>query len=117
MAKINNPLLIGTAALLLLANCLASDSEPPANSSVGIGPDAFGPVAKGTGFAIDGYFVWCGSVIKVGDAYEMFASRWPTNTKFPDGYRQHSEIVRAEAPRPEGPYVFQEVVIGKRAAG
>ncbi len=66
---------------------------------------------------MDGYFVWCGSVIKVGDAYEMFASRWPTNTKFPEGYRQHSEIVRAEASRPEGPYVFKEVVIGGRPAG
>ncbi len=116
MAKINNPLLIGMATLLLLVNCQA-DSEPPANSSVGIGPDAFGPVAKGTGFAMDGYYVWCGSVIKVGDNYEMFASRWPTSTKFPDGYRQHSEIVRAEASKPEGPYVFKEVVIGSRTAG
>lgn len=117
MAKINNPLLIGAAALLLLANCRASDNESPANSSVGIEPNALEPVAKGTGFAMDGYFVRCGSVIKVGDAYDMFASRWPTNTKFPDGYRQHSEIVRAEASRPEGPYVLKEVVIGKRAAG
>jgi len=66
---------------------------------------------------MSGYFVWCGSVIKVGDVYEMFASRWPASTKFPDGYRQHSEIVRAEASRPQGPYVFKEVVIGKRAAG
>jgi hypothetical protein len=117
MGKINHPMLIGAAALLLLANCQAADSQSPANSSTGIGPDAFGPVAKGTGFDIAGYFVWCGSVIKVGDTYEMFASRWPTATKFPDGYRQHSEIVRAEASRPEGPYAFKEVVIGQRAAG
>ena len=64
-----------------------------------------------------GYFVWDGSVIKVGNHYDMFASRWPTATTFPDGYRQHSEIVRAEAYRPEGPYLFKEVVIGGRAAG
>ncbi len=82
-----------------------------------IEPNAFGPVAKGTGFAMKGYFVWDGSVIKVGDTYEMFASRWPTETTFPDGYRQHSEIVRAEASRPEGPYIFKEVVIAGRAAG
>ena len=117
MAKVNHPLLIGAAALLLLARCQASDSGLPANSSVGIEPKAFGPAAKGTGFAMDGYFVWCGSVIKVGDTYEMFASRWPADTKFPEGYRQHSEIVRAEASKPEGPYVFKEVVIGQRAAG
>ena len=116
MANIDSLLLIVVAALLLLANCQPSNGEP-LTSSVGIEPNAFAPVAKGTGFAMDGYFVWCGSVIKVGDAYEMFASRWPTSTKFPEGYRQHSEIVRAEASRPEGPYVFKEVVIGKRAAG
>lgn len=73
--------------------------------------------ASGTGFRMDGYFVWCGSVIKVGDTYHMFASRWPIETKFPDGYRTHSEIVRATSDRPEGPYGFQEVVIGKRGPG
>lgn len=66
---------------------------------------------------MNGYFVWCGSAIKVGDAYHLFASRWPVDTKFPEGYRQHSEIVRAVAPRSEGPYTFQEIVIGSRAAG
>jgi hypothetical protein len=71
------------------------------------------PVAKNTGFAMDGYFVWCGSVINVGDQYHMFASRWPVETKFPEGYRANSEIVRAVASRPEGPYKFAEVVIGK----
>ena len=72
------------------------------------------PVAHGTGLRMDGYFVWCGSVIKVGETYHMFASRWPAETNFPDGYRTHSEIVRATAERPEGPYAFQEVVVGKR---
>lgn len=72
------------------------------------------PVAEGTGFAMDGYFVWCGSAIKVGDEYHLFASRWPVATKFPEGYREHSEIVRAVASRPEGPYQFAQVVIGRR---
>jgi hypothetical protein len=66
---------------------------------------------------MEGYFVWCGSVIKVGSEYHMFASRWPVATKFPDGYRGYSEIVRAVSLRAEGPYVFQEVVIGKREPG
>ena len=67
MAKINHPFLIGAAALLLLVDCQASGTEPPASSSVSIEPSAFKPIAKGTGFAMDGYFVWCGSVIKVGE--------------------------------------------------
>ena len=77
----------------------------------------FGAVPKGSGFAMPGWFVWCGSVIKVGGEYHMFASRWPEDAQFPEGYRTHSEIVCAVASRPEGPYVFQEVVIGRRAAG
>jgi hypothetical protein len=76
-----------------------------------------GDVAKESGFAMDGYFVWCGSCIKVDDTYHLFSSRWPVDTKFPEGYMKHSEIVRATATRPEGPYTFQEVVIGGRAAG
>jgi hypothetical protein len=79
--------------------------------------ERIGPVSRAAGLAMDGYFVWCGAVIKVGGAYHMFASRWPEATKFPDGYRTHSEIVRAGAPRAAGPYVFQEVVIGRRATG
>ena len=79
--------------------------------------DRLGAVSKGSGYTMKGWFVWCGAVIKVGDEYHMFASRWPEETKFPEGYRANSEIVRAVASRPEGPYVFQEVVVGKRAAG
>jgi hypothetical protein len=60
------------AALQLLTNRRAFCGELPADPSAGIAPNAFAPVAKGTGFAMDGYFVWCGSVIKVGDMYEMF---------------------------------------------
>ena len=76
-----------------------------------------GAVARASGYAQEGWFVWCGAAIKVGEDYHLFASRWPETTKFPDGYRTHSEIVRAVAARPEGPYTFQEVVIGRRAAG
>ena len=77
----------------------------------------FGSIPKESGFAMDGYFVWCGSVIKVGDTFHIFASRWPTNTTFPNGYLQNSEIVRAEASKAVGPYTFKEIVIGKRETG
>jgi hypothetical protein len=47
-----------------------------------------GDVARESGFAMDGYFVWCGSCIKVGDTYHLFSSRWPVETKFPEGYKR-----------------------------
>lgn len=72
------------------------------------------PAPRGSGFRIDGYFVWDGSVISADGQYHMFASRWPKRTRFPDGYMQHSEIVRAVSDRLEGPYAFAEVVLPGR---
>lgn len=66
---------------------------------------------------MEGFWVWCGSAIKVDNEYHLFAARWPKSGKFPDGYRDRSEIVRATAKKPTGPYVFQEVVIGRRSGG
>ncbi len=72
------------------------------------------PVPPGSGFRMKGYWVWGGSVLRVAGVYHMFASRWPKDGNFPEGYRRHSEIVRATADTLCGPYTFQEVVIGKR---
>ena len=72
------------------------------------------PAPRDSGFRMDGYFVWGGSLIKFGDEYHLFASRWPKDTGFPQGYRSHSEIVRATAPTPLGPYAFREVVVTGR---
>ena len=76
--------------------------------------DRLQPVPENSGFRMDDYFVWCGSVIEVDGLFHMFASRWPKQTGFPEGYRRYSEIVRATADHPEGPYTFQEIIIGKR---
>lgn len=63
------------------------------------------------------YWVWCGSVIRGEDSrYHMFASRWPREYPFYMGYVVASEVVRAVADRPEGPYAFQEVVLPARGA-
>jgi hypothetical protein len=71
-------------------------------------------VPEGSGFRMDDYWVWCGSMIRVGDTYHLFASRWPKTGPFPEGYRQNSEIVRATSASPLGPFVFEELVIGER---
>ena len=67
-----------------------------------------------SGFKMDGYWVWGGSMIEVDSVYHLFASRWPKTGVFPEGYRQNSEIVRATSTSPLGPFTFQEVVIGER---
>ncbi len=62
---------------------------------------------------MDDYICWCSSVIKVGDTYQMFASRWPAKYGL-NGWTKYSECVRATSTNLFGPYQFQEVVLQKR---
>ena len=72
------------------------------------------PAPLGGGFAMDGYWIWCGSVIRGDDGrYHMFASRWPQELSM-NHWAVRSEIVRASSDRPEGPFHFDEVVLGPR---
>jgi hypothetical protein len=75
--------------------------------------DALRPASKDGGFRMDGQILWCPSVIKVGDTYHMFASRWPAEHGL-GGWTKYSECVRATATNLLGPYTFQEVVLQKR---
>lgn len=73
------------------------------------------PAPRNGGFSMEGYWVWCGSVIKGEDGrYHMFASRWPKSQPMHPGWLLQSEIVRAAADTPCGPYVFEEVVLPVR---
>ena len=64
---------------------------------------------------MDGYYVWCGSVIRGEDGrYHMFASRWKREHTFHPGWMTHSEVVRAVSDSPMGPFEFQEVVLPAR---
>lgn len=75
--------------------------------------DAMKPAVKKGGFKMEGYILWCPSVIKVGATYHMFASRWPEQYGL-GGWTKYSEIVRATSDNLYGPYKFEEVVIQKR---
>ncbi len=67
------------------------------------------------GFRMEGYWVWCGSVIKGEDGrYHMFASRWKKTQPMHPGWLFGSEIVRAASDTPQGPYTFEEVVLTAR---
>lgn len=73
------------------------------------------PAPVNGGFRMEGYWVWCGSVVKGEDGrYHMFASRWPKNQPMHPGWLLGSEVVRASSDTPEGPYRFEEVVLPVR---
>jgi len=75
------------------------------------------PAPLNGGFRMDDYWVWCGSVIQGEDGrFHMFASRWPKWLPMHPGWLVASEVVRAVSDTPEGPYVFQEVVLPARGA-
>ncbi len=75
------------------------------------------PAPVGGGFAMADYWVWGGSVVLGDDArYHMFASRWPKDLPFFEGYQAYSEVVRAVSDTPGGPYVFQDIVLPARDA-
>ncbi len=71
--------------------------------------DALRPVPETAIFKMDGYYLWDPSVIKVGDTYHLFASRWPAAGGM-KGW-MHSHVIRATSKSLFGPYTFQEVVL------
>ncbi len=103
------------ALLLALATRLTAAETPAPRSALGFA-ERLQPAPVHSGFQMDGYWVWCGSAIPAEGEYHLFAPRWPKDGNFPEGYRDHSEIVRATAKDPLGPYTSHEVVIGRRDA-
>lgn len=79
--------------------------------------DRVGPAVRNGGFRMADYWVWCGSVIRGADGlYHMFASRWSKTLPFNPGWLTSSEVVRAVATTPRGPYRMAEVVLPARGA-
>ncbi|MEM8781227.1 MAG: glycoside hydrolase family protein [Planctomycetota bacterium] len=77
------------------------------------------PIARDNGFRLPDHWVWDGSLIEhpAGPAeqrWHLFASRWPKRLPMHPGWLLESEIVRATAPSPTGPFTFQEVVLPRR---
>jgi len=75
------------------------------------------PAVPDTGFRMDGYYVWCGSVIKENGLYYLFAARWPEEKTFPGGYLTDSEIVLAVTDDLAKPFRFLKVIISGRDGG
>ncbi|WDH78487.1 glycoside hydrolase family protein [Microbacterium esteraromaticum] len=73
-------------------------------------------------FAVDGYYVWCGTPVAADDGYYLFYSRWPHGSagRDPDdeglfdgfdGWLKHSEIAVARASDPHGPYTQLRTIL------
>ena len=73
------------------------------------------PAVVGGGFELPDHWVWCGAPIRGEDGRDhLFASRVPKSVVFHPHWLFMSEIVRAEADRPVGPYRLAEVVLPPR---
>lgn len=73
------------------------------------------PVPMKSGFRMEGYWTWDGSVIKGDDGkYHMFASRWPKTLPMHPGWLIRSEIVHAVCDTPWGEFEFSDVVFEAR---
>ena len=109
-----NALLTFTA--LLLAPLVMAAQEPPPNQTIQMSycdtnpfRDALRAVPKDAVFKMDGYYLWDPSVIKVGDTYHLFVSRWPEATGEHGWF--NSDVIRCTAKSLFGPYQIAEVVL------
>jgi hypothetical protein len=111
----SHPILLAVISAIVFCfhSNAAPDSSAPANSVPKPLHDFLQAAVKNGGFVMPGYILWCSSVIKVGDTYNMFASRWPGKYGM-SGWTTQSECVRATSTNLFGPYQFQEVVMQKR---
>ena len=85
-----------------------SGSSEPSFKNINNLREALQPLPKEAIFKMEGYFLWDPSVIKVGKAYHLFASRWPASDEMIGWKKSH--IIRATSKSLFGPYTFAEVV-------
>lgn len=102
--------LILSIVFALASSAITIHAQAPAFESM---KNYIKPAVKGGGLTIDSLFLWCPSVIKVGDTYHMFASAWPAKYGMA-GWTKYSRCIRATSKNLFGPYAFQETVLEKR---
>src|SRR2546425_10752646 len=93
MGRLLFSVIVATCALATIAH----GADVPATQRIEKGKslkECIGPAVKNGGFVMEGFFIWCSSVIKVGDTYHLFASRWPAEHGL-GGWTKYSECVRA----------------------
>jgi hypothetical protein len=69
------------------------------------------PVPRSAVFALEGWFVWCGSMVRTDDGVcHLLFSRWPRDLGH-QAWVTHSEVGYATAADPLGPYEFRHVAL------
>lgn len=77
-----------------------------------------GAAIRHGGYREADHWIWCASPVLGEDGcFHLFASRIRKTVPFHPGWLFASEIVRAQSPSPQGPYVFGEVILGPRDQG
>ena len=89
--------------LVCIVNCRHVNSDQAAMDFA----SRIQPADKEHIFELDDYYLWGASVVKEGDTYHMFVSRWPKMYTF-YCWLTHSDIIHAVSDKPEGPYCFKE---------
>ena len=110
------PLVLPVLSLVLAPPIPAA--EPPGPGIAGVLPAASrASLADNTSrvhlFADPGFYHWGGTPVKGEDGlYHLFYDRWPRgNPRGMFGWLYISQIARATANKPEGPYEFREVAL------
>ena len=104
--------LFNLVLICLLASCSNPEKQSPKITDFS---NLLLPAVKDGGFNMDNYWIWGASAIKGPDGqYHLFASRWPKQYPFNQGYVYHSQVVHAVSEKPEGPYRFKNVALPRR---
>ena len=67
-------------------------------------------------FAMEGWHVWCPSIVQWGGRWWLFHSRWPTRLGF-NSWVSHSTTAVAVADRPDGPFTDAGEILPGSGAG
>lgn len=105
--------LSGTAALASLGGLTARSATAPLGDDVDFSR-WLQPVPAGGVFEDPEWCIWCGSAVQGDDGkYHLFYSRWPSRLGH-KAWVTHSEVARAVADAPAGPYHHAAVVLPAR---
>lgn len=69
------------------------------------------------GFRLPDQWVWCGSAVRSGGKYCLFAACWPSTFPMLEGYLLSSRIVLAVSDTPEGPYRYRYDIAPEPGSG